>query len=174
MIVHCQSVIFLIISLPAPWGNGSEAPLPPSILDQPDDLSVVEGSPAVFNVTAGGTGPLSYQWERDGVPIAGETGTSLTLPPVTLIDDGTGYRCVVTSNLGTVTSETALLTVTAAVGITLPDVVGLQETSAIDQLTSAGLIVGLVTSEPSEVILAGNVVSQSPLAGCYRAAGYFG
>ena len=44
---------FLTPSLPVIWG-------PPS------DTAVMAGESAAFSVYAGGTGPLSYQWERDG------------------------------------------------------------------------------------------------------------
>jgi len=37
------------------------------------------GAVVTFDVVAGGTGTLSYQWQRNGVNIAGATTTSYTL-----------------------------------------------------------------------------------------------
>jgi hypothetical protein len=83
---------------------------------QPADQSVQEGETATFSVVAEGTEPLSYQWERDGVEIAGATNPSYTTPAATLADDGALFRVVVTNSVGSVTSAEALLTVTANQG----------------------------------------------------------
>ena len=69
-----------------------------------------------FSVTATGTAPLSYQWQKDGVNltdggrITGATTATLTITGVMESDEG-GYRCVVTNSAGTATSNTAMLTV---------------------------------------------------------------
>ena len=69
-----------------------------------------------FSVTATGTEPLSYQWQKDGVDltdgssITGATTATLTIADVMESDEG-GYMCVVTNTAGMDTSNTALLTV---------------------------------------------------------------
>ncbi len=49
--------------------------------------------------------------------------------------------------------------------VTVPDVVGTLQATAESTITGAGLTVGTVTTQYSPTIAAGNVISQSPLAG---------
>jgi len=98
------------------------APKTPSIVTQPTSLSRAAGTNATFTVVAGGDTPLTYQWQRNGVNIfdggrLSGTGTaSLTITGV--VDgvppggDEANYSCVVTSAIGSVSSNTASLTVT--------------------------------------------------------------
>jgi hypothetical protein len=88
---------------------------PPTITAHPVQAFVQLGQTATFNVTATGTRPLAYQWQRDSVDIPGATSPSYTTPPVVLDDNGRYYRCVVTNNYGTATSESAVLSVTSDV-----------------------------------------------------------
>ena len=86
----------------------------PSITTDPASITVTEPDAATFSVVATGTAPLSYQWRRDGVDIAGETGTSYTLDPTSVADDGATFDVVVTNAFGSATSTAATLTVQAA------------------------------------------------------------
>ena len=90
--------------------TGSEAP---TIAAQPQGQRVAVGSPATFRVEASGTPPLSYQWRRDGAPIAGATAAAYTLAAAALADDGARFSVVVGNASGTATSDGALLTVVA-------------------------------------------------------------
>ncbi|MFO0082817.1 MAG: hypothetical protein ACK55O_09405, partial [Phycisphaerales bacterium] len=49
----------------------------PSVGTPPASLSRLSGQPASFTFTASGTGPLSFQWQKDGSNIVGETGATL-------------------------------------------------------------------------------------------------
>jgi len=51
----------------------------PAITGQPRSATNYVGQNVLFNVTATGTAPLSYQWWKDGSPIAGATTASLYL-----------------------------------------------------------------------------------------------
>ena len=75
-----------------------------------DRINIVPGSDVSFSVTATGTAPLSYQWQKDGVDLPGATTAQLTITGVMESDEG-GYRCVVTNIAGMDTSNTATLTV---------------------------------------------------------------
>ena len=92
------------------------ADLPQVTVHPADQTNVAPGSDVTFSVTATGTAPLSYQWQKDGVNlndggrISGATTATLTITGVTESDEG-GYRCVVTNSAGTDTSNTATLTV---------------------------------------------------------------
>ena len=56
---------------------------PPSITTQPANQTVSVGQTATFSVTATGTAPLSYQWQKNQVNIAGATSSSFTTPATT-------------------------------------------------------------------------------------------
>lgn len=83
----------------------------PTIAQQPASLTVSSGASATFSVTASGTGPLTYAWQRNGVPIPGATGATYTLGSTALADSGATFRCVVTNGEGSATSLAATLTV---------------------------------------------------------------
>jgi alpha-tubulin suppressor-like RCC1 family protein len=99
----------------------SVIPLSPVILTQPTDVTVGVGDMATFTVSAGGTLPLSYQWQKngfdltDGGDVSGATTTNLVLTNVQTNNMGY-YSVVVTNNLGAVTSRMAALKVNNAGG----------------------------------------------------------
>jgi hypothetical protein len=85
-----------------------------AILVQPADQAILAGQTALFTVSAVGPGTLSYQWRKDGLPIAGATSASYITPATALSDNGTVYAVVVADSLGgSLTSANGVLTVTA-------------------------------------------------------------
>lgn len=101
----------------ASCGGDDESPAtgtPPTITQQPADLTVTVGQAAAFSVTATGDAPLAYQWRRGGADIAGATAASYTLPMAALGDSGATFSVVVSGASGSVTSGAATLTVTAS------------------------------------------------------------
>jgi hypothetical protein len=82
----------------------------PEIVEQPLNLSVVATAPAVFSVTASGTLPLSYQWQKNGQDLTGETKASLTILSVGNADAG-NYRVIVSNVAGAQMSDIAKLEV---------------------------------------------------------------
>lgn len=95
------------------------APVPPSIAVQPADQSVTEPAAATFNVTASGSGTLTYQWQRlaagNWSDIAGATAASYTTPAtLRSADNGSQFRVNVTNSVGAATSSVATLTVSPA------------------------------------------------------------
>jgi hypothetical protein len=87
----------------------------PTITTQPVNQTVTAGQTATFSVVAGGTAPLSYQWQKNGVNIAGATLVSYTTPVTATTDSGSTFDVVVSNTAGSVTSSAATLTVNAAV-----------------------------------------------------------
>ncbi|HLV93571.1 MAG TPA: chitobiase/beta-hexosaminidase C-terminal domain-containing protein, partial [Candidatus Acidoferrales bacterium] len=89
----------------------------PSITTQPANQTVVIGQAATFSVVASGTAPLTYQWmENTGSGfnnISGANSSSYTTPPATSTDNGTAFEVLVTNAEGSVTSNSATLTVTS-------------------------------------------------------------
>ena len=65
------------------------------------------GSIAIFETTAAGTGPLSYEWLKNGSIMPGQTGSSLILSNLTT-GDTANYGLVVSGACGSVTNNTTL------------------------------------------------------------------
>jgi alpha-tubulin suppressor-like RCC1 family protein len=96
--------------------------VPPIIVTPPADQSVAEPAAASFSVTAIGTPPLRFQWQRsddEGVTfanVAGGTSSTYTTPSTSLAaDNGDRYRVLVSNLEGTRTSAAARLSVTSTV-----------------------------------------------------------
>jgi hypothetical protein len=83
----------------------------PVITAQPVSIATTAGSSASFSVTAVGSGPISYQWQRNGANIPGGIGAVLIIPMVSTSDDGAQYRAIVDNNRGSVASDAATLSV---------------------------------------------------------------
>ncbi len=83
----------------------------PTFTKQPLAKSVNEGETATFSVAVSGTTPFTYQWEKNQAAIPGATSSSYTTPPVTLSDNGSQFRCVVTNLVSSVASDPAVLSV---------------------------------------------------------------
>jgi len=94
-------------------------PAAPIINTQPESVTVSEGQDATFTVLAGGTQPLSYQWQRGGVDIAGATNSSYTLTGVGIADDDSEFQVVITNSVGSITSTVAVLSVSTFTRVTL-------------------------------------------------------
>src|ERR1700689_177856 len=91
-------------------GAGSAA-MAPSITAQPANQAVIIGRTATFAVTAAGTAPLMFQWQKNGAPISGATASSYTTPATVQTDDGSTFLVVVSNALGSMTSTGAKLKV---------------------------------------------------------------
>lgn len=89
----------------------TSADLPPVIGTAPAAATVAVGQTATFSVTASGSGPLSYQWRKNGSNIPGATGASYTTLPATAADNGARFSVTVSNAKGSVTSADAILTV---------------------------------------------------------------
>jgi hypothetical protein len=106
------------------WGSFTSSPAmlgviasPPGIVTQPAPRSVLAGQSTSFSVTASGTTPLSYQWQKvglgnlsDGGVYSGVTSNILTLTSVSPGEAG-NYLLVITNVAGTTNSATVSLTV---------------------------------------------------------------
>ena len=85
----------------------------PAITTQPADATVTVGQTATFNVVATGTAPLSYQWKKNGTNV-GTNSASYTTAATTSADNNAQIQVVVSNSAGSITSNTAKLTVNAA------------------------------------------------------------
>lgn len=86
--------------------------------------NVKPGDPVTFSLVALiGDLPMTYQWSRDGTPIAGASGTITVLPngtpgvvaayriPAVVRADAGVYTCAVVNDYGSIVSDTATLKV---------------------------------------------------------------
>src|SRR5712664_84530 len=87
--------------------------VPPSITAQPASQTLTAGQMATFSVTATGTSPLLYQWQKNGAPIGGATSASYTTPTTTSSDNSAQFIVAVSNSAGSVNSNAAILTVNA-------------------------------------------------------------
>jgi hypothetical protein len=106
---------------------------PPQIVQQPAHASAVEGDEARFTVQVARPAGIAYQWQRNGVNLAGATEPTLVLAPVRLADQGARYRVRLSNTQGAVDSLEAVLTVT-------PDVTQPQALRALMSRTNVVLI----------------------------------
>lgn len=83
----------------------------PSISVQPVSISTPDGGSVTFSVTATGTAPLSYQWQRNGSDVTGATSAQYTLAQAQASDNGTLWTVVVRNSAASVTSAAAKLSV---------------------------------------------------------------
>jgi alpha-N-acetylglucosaminidase len=88
----------------------SPAPVAPGITSHPTAVAATEFGSATFSVQATGTQPLAYQWKKGTEDLIGKTAATLTLSGLSATDAG-DYSVTVTNSEGSVTSNTATLSV---------------------------------------------------------------
>lgn len=97
----------------------STTPIAATIETHPLSQSVNVGQSVTFTVSAFGSAPLSYEWQKNSVAIPGGTGAALTLGAVAAADAGV-YAVVVRNAVTAVVSTPATLVVNVAPVITTP------------------------------------------------------
>jgi hypothetical protein len=91
--------------------------VPPWIIAEPTNQEILQGGTATFTVSANGPGPISYQWQFNGVVIPGATASTYVLTNAQTTNAG-NYDVAVTNIAGSVVSLNVLLTVEIAPSIT--------------------------------------------------------
>lgn len=81
---------------------------PPTILVQPQPITVNAGENASFSVAAYGSPPLNYQWQFNATNISGATSSSLSISNVAQSNLG-NYSAVITNAFGSISSSNAML-----------------------------------------------------------------
>jgi hypothetical protein len=94
--------------------------VPPKILEEPQPIMTADGGVAQFTVVATGTAPLSYQWRKDNLALAGQTNSILLLTNVQASDSGL-YDAVVSNEIGSAISSKASLALVALPDVTSPE-----------------------------------------------------
>ena len=86
---------------------------PVTITGNPQSRTNDPGTAASFTVTATGTAPLYYQWQKNATNISLATNSTYTIGAVTT-NDAASYRCRVSNVVNAATSSVAVLTVNSA------------------------------------------------------------
>ena len=120
---------------------------PPFITTHPTSATVTAGHAVSFNVAAGGTPPLAYQWQRNETNLPGATANSYTLEPAQMSATGS-YSVLVSNVAGTVTSSNALLTVLPPTPLKF-DRLALQPNGALSLWLSAEPGIYAIESSPT-------------------------
>jgi uncharacterized delta-60 repeat protein len=94
---------------------------PPVVTLQPRSANTNVGATVSFTVSASGTSPLSYKWQKNGVDVPNATLSSFRLGNVQPGDSGT-YSVFVSNQAGGVNSSNAVLNVGIAPNITMQPV----------------------------------------------------
>jgi hypothetical protein len=81
----------------------------PQISSHPVGISVLQGTGTTLSSEAAGKF-LTYQWQRNGVDLSGETNATLALADANVVNDG-NYTVIVSNDWGGVTSNAATFTV---------------------------------------------------------------
>ncbi len=89
----------------------------PSIIRQPTSVLACLKDAATLSIVVESYPAPSFQWRKNGVPIAGAVAASLTFPFISEADVGS-YTCVVSNACGSVTSAPASLDFTSQPAIT--------------------------------------------------------
>lgn len=92
-------------------GHSGSTGVAPSISSQPANATAALGQTVNFSVSATGTSTLLYQWQKDSVAISGAMAASYTTPATSAADSGSTYSVVVSNSAGSVTSNSATLSV---------------------------------------------------------------
>lgn len=82
----------------------------PIILVQPTAVEIDEGAQLTLSVTASGSLPLSYQWQKNGSNVIGAIASTYT-KPVSEVSDTGFYSCKVTNQYGSVNSASVSVVV---------------------------------------------------------------
>jgi len=85
----------------------------PEISANPAAISIIQGTDTTLSVQASGK-YLSYQWQKNGADLVGETDASLDLSNATASADDANYSVVISNDWGSITSPLARVTVATA------------------------------------------------------------
>lgn len=92
-----------------------------TINTQPVNQTSCLGGSVTFNVSASGSGTVTYQWKKNGTNITGAISSGLTINPVSA-GDAANYTVVVSSACGNTESNIATLSILPATAITIQPV----------------------------------------------------
>jgi Concanavalin A-like lectin/glucanases superfamily/Immunoglobulin I-set domain len=121
----------------------------PHILKQPAGQFVRPGASVTFGFEVLGAAPLTYQWRKNGTPIAGAASSTYTISSVKVEDAG-DYSVVVSNSAGSDTSRSATLrvqTAPPAINVNLHSAAGASEYTGTAAAPDIGTVWNQVTRD---------------------------
>lgn len=88
-------------------------PAAPTIVTQPTNQTVLAGDALSIVVGVAGTEPFFFQWQREGIDLAGSTNHALSIGDAQATNSG-NYSVIISSQYGAVTSQVANVSVAAS------------------------------------------------------------
>jgi sulfatase modifying factor 1 len=85
----------------------------PEISNNPAPVQIVQGAGTTLSVQANGK-YLSYQWQRDGIALTGETYASLVLSDANVSVDDANYSVIIANDWGSISSSVVSVSVATA------------------------------------------------------------
>jgi hypothetical protein len=95
----------------AHYQQGVGSAVPPSFTVQPVSQNKFAGENVTFSAIVAGSTPMTLQWRKNGVPVAGQTTSSLTINNLYYTDSGATYTLAATNAGGFAISSAATVTV---------------------------------------------------------------
>ena len=143
----------------------------PVISSQPSNHAAFNGCSPTFAVTVDGTGPFTYQWKKNGVDILNANDETLTLDNINGASAG-NYSVVVTNSCGSVTSNSAILTVSSrpSASITYGIHQWCSSVNSPQTVTRTGAAGGIYEAFPSELDIdpvTGTIIPSNSIPGTY-------
>ncbi|MEY2879557.1 MAG: hypothetical protein RLZZ15_1937 [Verrucomicrobiota bacterium] len=89
----------------------------PQVASSSGSITLNQGQTTTLTVTATGSNPLNYQWQKNGTNIPGATSAAYVIPSA-VADSAGSYVAVVSNTVGTAASTPALVAVNTAPQIT--------------------------------------------------------
>ena len=122
--------------------SGTVSGTAPAITQPPQSQTVTAGTDVSFTIAASGTGPLSYQWLKDGAPIANATGTTFSISNANTAAAG-NYSVRVSNSAGSATSTAAALGI---ITITAPGVTSSADFALAGSTANPATILGVTVN----------------------------
>jgi hypothetical protein len=110
--LEIYSVALDLAEIQAAQLDGAPPPVPAEITRQPASITLLEGLEASFGVQVTGSAPIGYQWQTNGVDVAGAMADTFSFTPV-IGDSGMTVRVRVSNSVTNFLSAPAVLTVLA-------------------------------------------------------------
>ena len=139
-----HKILFLFLAAMFPWSAFAQV----GITQQQQSQSLVTGARLSLTVQATGSGPLAYQWRRNGVNIPGANSSTFTIASFQPTDSG-DYSVAVADVTEAVNSDTAQVRAANLSELSFTDAMGGQNRLIDSNGTGRGSNLG-ATKEPGE------------------------
>jgi beta-lactam-binding protein with PASTA domain/sugar lactone lactonase YvrE len=148
--------------------SSSTVPIGSVISENPTAGTAVNGGSAVALVISSGITVPNVVGSTQAAATSAITSAGLTVGTVSNAASSTvPVGDVISENptAGTAVNGGSAVALVISSGVSVPNVVGITQTAATSAITSAGLVVGTVTTAPSTTVPSGSVISENPTAG---------